>query len=251
MDLQPQLVGDRVAPAHGQDLDLGGVDGREGVERQLGIGREQAEPIGAGARLGHPDVGVGCVFDAGGEGEELVRGREEGEGRVGGGECGCAKGNLERGRGGGVLVEAGLGPARGDAHGQEGGHHGRGEVVQRCVDVPAVEARVVTVVGVRDGGCVEGAVVRVAELDVGQAFVRGDEAVADDLNLGLVRDGLEVRVEDGPLGVEGYAVAIGGRRGIEPVGELELRLGRGVELVLEDYHLVGEEGGADHVKVSV
>jgi hypothetical protein len=230
----------------------------------FGAGREETKPVGAGARGGHPDVRVGGVFDAGGEGEESVGGREEGEGRVGGSECCCAEGDLEGGRGSGgaseggrrgrgrrVFVEAGLGPAGGDAHGQEGGNDRRGEAVQRCVDVPAVEARVVAVVGFRDGGCVEGAVVWVAQADVGQAFVRGDEAVADNLDLGLVRDGLQVRVEDGPLGVEGCAVAVRGRRGIEPVGELELRLWRDVELVLEDDDLVGEQGGADHVEVGV
>jgi hypothetical protein len=43
---------------------------------------------------------------------------------------------------------------------------------------------------------VEGCVVRVAQRDVGQALVFGDEAVANDLNLRLVWDCFEVRVQD-------------------------------------------------------
>lgn len=64
-------------------------------------------------------------------------------------------------------------------------------------------------------------------------------------------DGLEVGVEDAALGVEGLAVAVGGGGGVEALGEFELGLWRDVGLVLEDDHLVGEEGGADHVKVGV
>jgi len=74
--------------------------------------------------------------------------------------------------------------------------------------VPAVKAGAVEVVGKRDGGGVEGFVVRVAELDAFEAFIRRNEAVAYDLDLGLVGDGSEIRMEDGPLGVEGLAVTV-------------------------------------------
>lgn len=67
--------------------------------------------------------------------------------------------------------------------------------------MPAEEARVVEVLGVGNVRLVELAVVRVAELDVLEAFVLLDEAVADDLDLGLVRNSLEIGVQDGSLGV--------------------------------------------------
>lgn len=51
--------------------------------------------------------------------------------------------------------------------------------------------------------------VGMAQLDVGEAFVRGHEAVAYDLDLRLVGDGFEVWVEDRPFGVEGLAVSVG------------------------------------------
>lgn len=99
----------------------------------------------------------------------------------------------------------------------------------------------------------EGAVVRVAELDVGQAFVGGDEAVADYLDLRLVGDGLEVRVEDGfgPDGGGGLVVAVpveGSGKRVEALGELVLRARGDVGLVLDDEDLVGEEGGAEDVE---
>lgn len=43
----------------------------------------------------------------------------------------------------------------------------------------------------------EGTVVGVFEGDISEALIGGHEAVADDLDLGLVRDRLEVGVEDG------------------------------------------------------
>ena len=118
--------------------------------------------------------------------------------------------------------------------------------------MPAVEAGVGEVVGVRDGGGVEGAVVRVAQADVLEPLVRGDEAVADDLDLGLVGNCLEVRVEDAALGVDRLGVAVGGGRGgVEAMGEGELGRRGGVGLVLEDQDLVREERGAEERKVGV
>ena len=84
--------------------------------------------------------------------------------------------------------------------------------------MPAVEAGEIPVFALRDAGFVEGFVVWVVEADVGQAFVGLDGAVADDLDLGLVGDCFEVRVEDGFFGVESLAVAVGGYAGVEEAG---------------------------------
>lgn len=192
------------------------------------------------------------VLDARGARERLLGGRQARVHGVAGDEGGGAEGDDE-GVVGAVVVADGLEAAGGDADGEEGGDDGRGEAVQGGVDVPAVEAGVGEVVGGGDGGGVEGAVVRVAEGDVGEARVGGDVAVADDLDLGLVGDGLEVRVEDGAGfgGEGGGAVAVGGGEGVEAVGEFVLGAGGDVGLVLEDEDLVLEEGGADDGEVGV
>ncbi len=111
--------------------------------------------------------------------------------------------------------------------------------------MPAVEARVCEVVLFGDGVLVELLVVRVHEGDVGEAFVLGDESVADDLDFGLVGDGLEVWVEDAAFGVEGLAVAVADGGGIEAVREVVLGFGGAGGLVLEDDDVLFVEGVAD------
>ena len=61
--LQRVLASDRVAPAHGEDGDLRLVDGREVVWGEFGSFGEEAEAVGFRFAGGHPDVGVGRVFD--------------------------------------------------------------------------------------------------------------------------------------------------------------------------------------------
>lgn len=68
----------------------------------------------------------------------------------------------------------------------------------------------------------EGAVVGVFELDVVEALVGVDEAVADDLDLRLVRHGFKVWVQDAAFGVEGLAVPVLRGGGVEALGEFVL-----------------------------
>ena len=70
-------------------------------------------------------------------------------------------------------------------------------------------------------------------------------AVADDLDLGLVRDCFEVWVQDGALGGEGGGVAVGGGEGVEELGYVVLGAGGEGGLVFEEEDLVGVEGGLD------
>ena len=109
-----------------------------------------------------------------------------------------------------------------DGDGEEGRHFWGVEVVERGIDVPAVEARVGEVVLGWDGVLVEFLMVGVHEGDVGEAFVLRDVAVADDLHFGLVGDGFEVRVQDAAFGVEGLAVAVASCGGVKAVGEFVL-----------------------------
>lgn len=88
--------------------------------------------------------------------------------------------------------------------------------------MPAVEARVGEIVLGRNGVLVEFLVVGVHKGDVGEAFILGDVAVADDLDFGLVGDGFEIWVQDAAFGVESFAVAVAGGGGIKAVGQVEL-----------------------------
>lgn len=187
--LQRQPAGHGVPPAHRQDLDLALVDGREVVERNLLALADEAQPVGARAGTAHPDVRVGGVLDAGGAGKVLVLGAEAVEHVVAAYKGGSAQGHVQL-VACAVVVAAGLAAAAGDLDGEQGGDDGGRKIIERGVDVPAVEAREVVVLFGRDLGGVEGAVVGVAELEIGEAFVGGDEAVTDDLDLGLVGDGL-------------------------------------------------------------
>ena len=117
--------------------------------------------------------------------------------------------------------------------------------------MPAVEAGVGEVVLSGNGVLVELLVVRVDEGEVGEAFVFGDEAVADDLDFGLVGDGLEVWVQDAAFGVEGLAVAVADGGGIEAVREVVLGFGGAGGLVFEDDDVLFVEGVADEGEVIV
>src|SRR5229473_5825587 len=75
---------------------------------------------------------------------------------------------------------------------------GRGEIVERCVHVPATEARdACCFVSRRDGGLVEGGVGRMFERYDFKALVIEYCAVADELYLRNTRDCLEVWMQDG------------------------------------------------------
>ena len=161
------------------------------------------------------------VFDAAGADEFLVRGGEDVVHFV----------SAYKGRGAerdiqfvarAVVIPQRLSAALWHRDREEGGHFWGVEIVERGIDVPAVEARVGEVVLGGDGVFVEFPVVGVHELDVGEAFVLGHEAVADDLHFGLVRDGFQVRVQDAAFGVEGLTVAVAGGGGVEAVGQFVL-----------------------------
>ena len=89
----------------------------------------------------------------------------------------------------------------------QGRHFGRGEIVERRVDVPAVEARnAVCLIFGRDGGLVECGVGRVFERCALEALVVVHRSVADELYLRHARDRLEVWMEDGLFGRLGLVI---------------------------------------------
>lgn len=137
----------------------------------------------------------------------------------------------------------------GDMDGHEGCDPGRVEVVERGVDVPAVKARYVSVVLVRDRVGVEGFVVRVLERDILQPLKLVHVPVPDHLDLRLVRNSLQIRVQDGLFGVESFAVAVAGYGWVEHAREFILGFGREVLLAFEQQDLVGVESAPDGVEV--
>lgn len=60
--------------------------------------------------------------------------------------------------------------------------------------MPAVESCVGEIILGGDWGFVECFVVRMLELDILKPFVLWEEAIADDLHFGLMRDGLKIWV---------------------------------------------------------
>jgi hypothetical protein len=117
--------------------------------------------------------------------------------------------------------------------------------------VPAIVARKIKIVLVWNLGLVESAVMWMAETDVLEAFIALDETVANDLDLRLVRNGLQVRVQNGTLGVQSLPMAVRGSGGIKAVGEMELGLGSDMALVGKVENLVLEQGLSDDIKVGI
>ena len=73
----------------------------------------------------------------------------------------------------------------------ERGHPGRGQVIQRSVDVPAIEPRhAFGLVFGGDAGLVECGVAWVLELGFSKSFVVVDYTIADELDLWDSGDGL-------------------------------------------------------------
>lgn len=83
----------------------------------------------------------------------------------------------------------------GHLDGHERRHLWRVETVKGSIDVPPIEARGVAVLALADGLLVERLVVRVLESDVLEPLELGHGAVANHLDLGLVRDRLEIGVQ--------------------------------------------------------
>ena len=136
-----------------------------------------------------------------------------------------------------VVVAERLPATGGDADGHEGGYAGRVEVVEGGVDMPAVEAGVCKVILFGDGVFVKGLVMGMDQGDVLETFVRRDEPVPIDLHLGLVRDCLQVWMEDAAFSIEGFAMAVSLGGGVEALRELILGLGGYTSLAFEDDYM--------------
>ena len=250
MDLQRQLARDGILPRHGQDLDFLFVDCGELRVGKLEALGDNAEAVRARFCGAHPHVRVGRVFDAAGAGEFLVGGGEDVVHFVAA-HKGCgAEGHLKL-IACAVIVPKGLRAAFGNRDSQQRGHFWGIEIVKCGVDVPAVEARVGEVVGFRDCLLVEGSVMRMLEFEVFEAFVGRNEAVTNDLDFGLMRYGLQVRVEDALLAVNGLAVPVALGLRVKAVGQFELSFGRAAALILEDYDVMLIQRIADNREVIV
>lgn len=112
--------------------------------------------------------------------------------------------------------------------------------------MPSIKSSVVQIVLRWDDSRMEGAVMWMAQSDVLEALILLHKAVADNLNLWLVRYGFQVRVQDRAFRVERLAVAIRACSiWVELLRDFILRLRRDVILVLEDQDLMFEKGIPD------
>ena len=100
--------------------------------------------------------------------------------------------------------------------------------------MPAIEARMSQIVFFGDWVLVESLVVRVLELDVCKSLVLRNKAIADDLDLRLVRDSLEVGVQDTVFGVERLAMTVAARCWVKSLRQLILSLGCATGLIFEN-----------------
>lgn len=109
--------------------------------------------------------------------------------------------------------------------------------------MPPVEPRKIQIILLGNDTVMEGPMVGMTELDVGQTFIGRYKTITDDLNLRLVRNGLQIRMEDAGLRVgRRGTMAVGGcGGGIEALGKLILSVGGGMSLVLQDEDLVSVE----------
>lgn len=249
MDLQRQFARHWVSPTHGKNLNLGLIDFGElrgGKFEPLG---DETETITFALGRGHPDVGMRGILDFGRAhklfvffGKEIVHG-------VRACEYGASTGHAQL-VAGAIVIAKRLLLGLGDADGHQARDTRSVQVVEGCIDVPAVEAGVVSVILGRDDILVEGLVMRMFESDVFEALEFGDRPVTDHLNLGLMGDRLQVWMKDRAFGVDRFAVAIGLCFGIEELGELILRPWRKILLILEEDNLILVQSLANNIKVN-
>lgn len=95
-----------------------------------------------------------------------------------------------------VVVDECLFATPWNTNGEKRRDDGRSQPIQSGVDVPSVEPSEIQVLLGRDGGSVERSVMRMSQLEILQALVLIHEAIADDLDLRLVRNSLEIRMQD-------------------------------------------------------
>jgi hypothetical protein len=196
----------RIAPAHGQDLNFFLLYLGEFVQRHFFALRDETQAVRTRLCAAHPDIGMRCVFDLCAEDELFITGGEEVVHCVARHERRRAQRHrhlLAR-----VLISNRLRAAARNPGREERRGHRRSQSVQRRVNVPSIESGEVQIVLFRNYCCVEGPVVWVSQLDVLQPFILLYEAISNDLNLRLVWDRLEVRVQDGSLRVKRLAVAV-------------------------------------------
>lgn len=223
MDLDGELASDWILPCHRQDLDLLLLDWWQLVERDLKSIGDDTQSIRARLGTAHPDIWMWRIFDLGGADEFLVLGAEDIVHRVSRDECRGSEWHIEL-LASSIIVAADLAAAGWDLDGEESGDDWWCETVERSIDVPAVEAREIEVLGLWDDGLVESLVVWVLEFDVLEAFVGRYQAVADNLDLRLMWDCLQVWVKDRALGVKSLSMSIAGSLRIEALGQFELCL---------------------------
>lgn len=132
------------------------------------------------------------IFDLGAYGDALQVFGQDVEHRSSGYECCRSKWNREF-IACPIVISADLCLPFGDGDAVQCSHLWRRQVIQGCIDMPAVEAREALLrVFRRDYGLVESDMTGVFELRLEETFVIVHHSITDELDLGLAGDGLKV-----------------------------------------------------------
>jgi len=250
MDLDGETTINRILPTHWQDLDLALINLWKICNWNFEVFGEHAQPGGSRLCAAHPDVWVWCILDLSCTHKLLLLLGQDVVHSVAGDERSGAERHIKL-IASTIIIAAGLATTSWDLDSKQSRNNRWFLVVQSSIDMPPVETCEVEIILCRNDRLVESLVVWMLELDVLQSFVLWHEAVADDLHLWLVRNGLEIWVQDAPLRIECLAMAVARSFGIEALGEFELSLWRYMSLVLKYHDLVAEERVTDHIEFSI
>ena len=101
--------------------------------------------------------------------------------------------------------------------------------------MPTVESHVFKIFFLYNRVLVKGTMMRMSESDVLKSFIRWDESITDDLNLMLIRDGLEIWMKNLTFAIQSFAVTVICCCGIEQVIQSKLLCRSNGRLVFNQY----------------
>jgi hypothetical protein len=156
----------------------------------------------------HPDVGMRSIFDLRPYRKALQFRRQNIKHSLPRDESSSAQGNLELITSAIVISTNLLGSLR-DIDGIQGRDFGRVEIVQGCIDMPAIEpSDTFGLVICRNPGFVECSVARMFQSGFSETFVVVDDTIADKLHLGYRRDSLEIGMKNRSLGLASLIIPV-------------------------------------------
>jgi len=248
MNLKRKVPSDGILPAHGKDLDVCFVDRRQLRKWELKTIRDHAEAVGAGLGGRHPDVWVRSVFHLCATDKLLVLFAQHVIHSLSRDESGGSERNVHL-LTSPIVESKSLASASWNLDSKQRCDLWRVEGIKCSINVPSVESSRCQILHIRNSFLVKLLVVWVDKCDVLQSLVLLVKPIPNDLNLWLMRNRLEVGMEDGSLSIESLAVAVAVGGGVESLGEFVLSFGGETLLVLQDDDVRIVQGVADDLEV--